>query len=192
MKKIALLALALSPMAAQDFEVGLNVSRQAYRESTIPGSTLKADDKTVVAARFGYALVDMGPALFQLTAGYQPKVETEVAQTGSGTGVMKQGYWSAGAAFNFKAMFAVGVGVEYRSERLQDMSTGGASTTYGRPWARANVGYAFPTPLVKPFVGLEVAAPMSKKDGSSATSNEDVLKSIAPKMQVGIYGGIRF
>lgn len=189
MKKIALLALALSPLAAQDFEVGLNVSRQAYRESNITGTNFKADDKTVVAARFGYALVDMGPALFQLTAGYQPKVETEVAQTGSSNAAMKQGYWSAGAAFNFKAMVAVGVGLEYRSERLENA---GVSTTYGRPWARANVGYAFPSPLVKPFLGLEVAAPMSKKDGNGATTTEDIMKSIAPKMQVGIYGGIRF
>ena len=42
-----------------------------------------------------------------------------------------------------------------------------------------NAGYAFPTPLVKPFIGLEVAVPLTDKD-------------LGPKLQIGVYGGIRF
>ncbi|HJV21404.1 MAG TPA: hypothetical protein VJ570_01855, partial [Holophagaceae bacterium] len=103
-----------------------------------------------------------------------------------------QKHWSVGAMFNFKAMVAFGAGLEYRSESLDITGTGGAfSTTYGRPWARANVGFAFPTPIVKPFVGLEVAAPLSSKSNETG-SPEDVAKSLAPKMQIGLYGGIRF
>ncbi len=94
-----------------------------------------------------------------------------------------------GAMFNFKALVAVGAGVEYRSEKITGPTT---STTYGRPWARVNAGYAFPTPLVKPFIGIEVAAPLTKKDYNDSLSSEDTLKAFAPKLQVGVYGGIRF
>ncbi len=196
-KMIALTALVAAPLAAQDFELGLNISRQMYEKRTVSIFTYEPQDKTVIAARFGYALVDIGPALFQLTAGFQPQVETDVKNTTTGLVVdkFKQGYWSAGAALNFKALFAVGVGLEYRSEKLEGtLGTMGVSTTYGRPWVRGNVGYAFPSPIVKPFIGLEVAAPLAKKDVSATgpITVDDSLKAYAPKMTIGLYGGIRF
>lgn len=186
------LALPLSlPLAAQSFEVGLNISRQQYPTITELGTfRVEPQDKTVIAARFGYALVDLGPALFQATAAYQPKVDTDVKVNGATSPTQfGQEYWGLGAMFNFKALVAVGAGVEYRSEKL---SAPGVSTTYGRPWARVNAGYAFPTPLVKPFIGLEVAAPLTKKDYSDSLGSEDTMKALAPKLQIGIYGGIRF
>ncbi|HEX9009850.1 MAG TPA: hypothetical protein VF804_05745 [Holophagaceae bacterium] len=191
MKKILLPLLLAAPLAAQSFELGLNVSRQQYPSNTEMGAfRFEPQDKTVVAARFGYALVDIGPALFQVTAAYQPKVDTDVHLNGASTGSsLGHEYWGVGAMFNFKALVAVGAGVEYRSEKITGPTT---STTYGRPWARVNAGYAFPTPLVKPFIGIEVAAPLTKKDYNDSLSSEDTLKAFAPKLQVGVYGGIRF
>jgi hypothetical protein len=205
-KMLALATLVAAPLAAQSIELGLNISRQTYQDQSAVLGSLKSDykldDKTVIAARFGYALVDIGPALFQLTAAYQPSTETNATVNVSlanvpfakGTGTYKQGYWGAGAALTFKALFAVGVGLEYRSEKLEGaIGSLNSSTTYGRPWARANVGYAFPSPIVKPFIGLEVAAPLAKKDlDANTTSSDDFLKALAPKMTVGLYGGIRF
>jgi hypothetical protein len=203
-KLIALTALAVAPLAAQTFELGLNISKQTYAEpsATVPvfgTTTFSEDSKTAVAGRFGVALVDVGPVLFQLTAAYQPQVTTTVGvKSGLGSGTLgdyKQGYWGAGAALTFKAVLAVGVGLEYRSEKLDGKDTVGnsSSTTYGRPWFRANFGYAFPTPLVKPFIGLEVGVPLAKKDlDANTSSSEDFLKTLAPKNQIGIYGGIRF
>ncbi|GLH71213.1 hypothetical protein GETHPA_27460 [Geothrix rubra] len=191
MKKLLLPLILVAPLAAQSFEVGLNVSRQQYPSITEIGlMKVEPQDKTVVAGRFGYALVDLGPALFQVTAVYQPKVDTDVQVNGvTSSTQLGQEYWGVGAMFNFKALVAVGAGVEYRSEKL---STPGLSTTYGRPWARVNAGYAFPSPLVKPFIGIEVAAPLTKKDYNDSLGSEDILKSLAPKLQVGVYGGIRF
>lgn len=191
MKKLLLPLILVAPLAAQSFEVGLNVSRQQYPSITEVGlMKVEPQDKTVVAGRFGYALVDLGPALFQVTAVYQPKVDTDVQVNGvTSSTQLGQEYWGVGAMFNFKALVAVGAGVEYRSEKL---STPGLSTTYGRPWARVNAGYAFPSPLVKPFIGIEVAAPLTKKDYNDSLGSEDILKSLAPKLQVGVYGGIRF
>lgn len=195
MKKIvALAALAAAPLAAQTYELGLNISKQTYAEPSFSGVSIKEDSKTSVAGRFGVAIVDVGPVLFQFTAAYQPQTTTKATVSGLGvpfgSGDFKSGYWGAGAALTFKAVVAVGVGLEYRSEKLED---GSASTTYGRPWMRANFGYAIPSPLVKPFIGLEVAFPLAKKDlDASVTSTDDFLKTLAPKNQIGIYAGIRF
>ncbi len=200
-KAAAALAVLLgTPLGAQSFEVGLFLGQQQYPSphgDISPGVTAQAspDNKTVYAARFGYSVVDLGPALFQLTASYQPESKSTVKLTLGGAPVgeseLKQSHWSVGAMFNFKAVVAFGAGLEYRSEKLSD---GFDSTTYGRPWIRANAGYAIPSPLVKPFFGVEVAFPLTTKSSKvdPSTSAEDVLKATAPKSQFGIYAGIRF
>jgi hypothetical protein len=197
MKKLLLPLLFVTPLVAQNFEVGLNLSRQQYPSITELGTfKVQPQDKTVVAGRFGYTIVDLGPALFQVTAAYQPKVDTDVKINGATSATpLGQEYWGVGAMFNFKALVAVGAGIEYRSEKLSSpgkLSSPEFSTTYGRPWARVNVGFAFPTPLVKPFIGIEVAAPLAKKDYNDSLSTEDIYRTLAPKLQIGIYGGIRF
>ncbi|HJV91169.1 MAG TPA: hypothetical protein VJ623_12750, partial [Holophagaceae bacterium] len=91
MKKTLALALLLgAPLAAQSFEVGLFVGQQQYPSphmDVAPGTTLKveADNKTVVGARFGYSVVDFGPVLLQLTAGYQPESKSTLKATLGGT-----------------------------------------------------------------------------------------------------------
>ena len=198
MKKLALaLAIVSLPACAQDYEVGVFLGQNTYKAQTILGTELKPETKSVAAARFGYALVDLGPALFQVTVGYQPKVKTPVDADGAATPVdYGHEYWSAGLMFNFKAFVAVGAGVEYRSEKLSFEAPGGTQTaTYGRPWARVNVGLSFPTPFVKPFVGVEASAPLastSVTDAEYLSDPDKALKSHAPSFQVGVYGGIRF
>ncbi len=200
MKKLILplALLSVAPLAAQSFEVGLFAGQQSFKSFSDSGSTAEPAKKTVVGARFGYSVVDLGPALFQVTAGYQPEVKTDFEIDGTAfPGVeFTQKHWSVGAMFNFKAGVAFGAGLEYRNESLGLKGPGGdISTTYGRPWARANVGFAFPTPLVKPFLGLEVAVPLTSTSPSLTDYSSDeksFLKAHAPKMQVGIYGGLRF
>lgn len=191
MKKFSLpLLLVAAPLAAQSFEAGLFLGQQSYKDTSVVGIEVKADSKTVAGARVGYSLVDLGPALFQITAGYQPESKSEIKVAGTGTGTdLKQSHWSVGAMFNFKAVLAIGAGLEYRSEKLTaDLD----STTYGRPWARVNAGFAFPSPLVKPFIGLEVAVPLASKSFDVAASDSENLKALAPKLQVGVYAGLRF
>jgi len=190
------LAMASLPACAQDYEVGVFLGQNTYKSQTFLGTEFKPDTKTVAAARLGFSIVDLGPALFQFTVGYQPKVKTEFDANGAATGLdYGHQYWSAGLMFNFKAFVAVGAGVEYRGEKLSMEGPGlNESATYGRPWARVNVGFSFPTPLVKPFVGVEAAAPLSSTSASSTygTDVDNTLKAHAPSFQVGVYGGIRF
>jgi hypothetical protein len=90
--------------------------------------------------------------------------------------------------FNFKVVVAVGAGLEYRSEKLEGY---GKDATYNRPWARLNIGYVIPSPVVKPFFGVEVAFPLTNTS-NKFDSMEDILKSMAPKSQFGLYLGLRF
>jgi len=183
MKKIYFALILAAPLAAQNFEIGVNLSQQSYTSSSTPGVApvvFDYDSKTVIAARVGYSVVDLGPALFQITAAYQPKTETNLKPNGITVPTkLNYEYSGIGAMFNFKALVAVGAGMDYRFEKSTKENIYTGTHSYGRPWARLNAGYAFPSPVVKPFIGLEVAAPL-------ATEND------GPKLQVGIYGGVRF
>ena len=198
MKRLTLLlALTALPACAQDYEVGLFLGQTTFRTQTIAGTEFEPETKTVGMARLGVSLVDIGPALFQVTVGYQPKAKTALDANGAPTPLQYGDQaWSAGLMFNFKAFVAIGAGLEYRGERLSLEGPGvNQSATYARPWARVNVGLSFPLPLLKPFVGVEAAAPLSSTsvtDAEYLSDPDKALKSHAPSFQVGVYGGIRF
>jgi hypothetical protein len=199
MKKYAIaMLLVAAPLAAQDWEAGLFLGQQTYESFTVLGDKFEVSSKTVMGARLGYSIVDIGPALFQVTAGYQPKASAKYKENGAETNIdYDHEHYSVGAMFNFKAMLAVGVGLDYRFEKLSgtDPIHGSHSTNYNRPWIRANVGYAFPTPVIKPFLGLEVAMPLTKQSINGTTgpdSTDEAYKGLAPKFQIGLYAGIRF
>lgn len=193
MKKIVLAALvAAAPLAAQSWELGVFAGQQSYKSNDVLGQKAEIKDKTVLGARLGYSIVDLGPALFQVTAGFQPKTEAGLGAGANPSDKFQHQHLSVGAMFNFKAMVAFGVGIEYRMEKLNFTGSNISDVSYNRPWLRANVGYAFPTPVVKPFVGLEVAMPLMSKSWDINSSQEDMLRSFAPKMQIGLYAGIRF
>jgi hypothetical protein len=128
-----------------------------------------------------------------VTAGFQPKTESTIEVNGASFGdKFQHQHVSVGAMFNFKAMVAFGAGLEYRLEKLNGTNSGLSDTSYNRPWLRANAGYAFPSPVVKPFVGLEVALPLTSKSFDRAATDEENMKAFAPKLQIGLYAGIRF
>jgi len=187
MKLASLLLLLALPLSAQNFEAGVNISRQSYTSNTAPGFSGHPDpvvfdfeSKTVVAGRIGYSLVNIGPTVFQLSAAYQPKTDTELKPNGV-TVPTKLGseYWGVGAMFQFQALVAFGAGIDYRFEKTTMVNIFTDTHSFNRPWARVNAGYAFPAPVVKPFISIEVAAPLTKENHS-------------PELQVGIYAGLRF
>lgn len=205
MKKSILFLLIAGglPLLAQSYEVGLFLGQQQYpspHADVMPGTTLQmeAASKTVWGLRFGYAVTDMGPALLQFTAGFQPEAKSDVKGSLGGSpavvvGDFKQQHWSAGAMATFKTVVAVGVGVEFRSEKLSGNLGGSSdSTTYNRAWVRANAGYAVPSPVLKPFFGVEVAFPLTTTSLSADASNAETLKALSAKSQFGIYAGLRF
>jgi hypothetical protein len=133
-------------------------------------------------------------AALQLNATWHNKTTGDLTYGGTKYGELENQYWAVGAMVNWKLLVNVGAGVEYRSEKLTWHSTtaayGSGDATLGRPWARVNVGFSIPTPVVSPFFAVEVAAPLSKKDTTGTPS--DFTEALAPQVQIGIYGGIRF
>lgn len=190
MKKAALALLLAAPLAAQSFEASLFVGGQSYSKFTNTKS-VETDGTTVIGLRGGYSFVDFGPLLLQGTVGYQMESEGKISVNGYDSGEKyRHSATALGAMLHFKAIVAVGAGLEYRLEKLS--TSYGRSTNYGRPWVRAHAGYAIPSPLLKPFLGLEVAAPLGSTDVDPNPSDENALRSLAPKFQVGVYAGIRF
>ena len=229
MKKIAVFLplLAVLPLSASTWEAGLFLARESFHSDTSyatpvnVGQGYQVDSKFDYGFRLGRSLVDFGPVNFELTAGYMAPVTstfTETIGTTGATGTFKAQSYSVGAMLNLKATIAVGLGLEYRFEKLDRTFsaeytaaqtgagalsfTGDSSSTLARPWLRLSFGYALPTPVIKPFVGLEADFALSNKtiDGG-LTQNAPVLvtipndminKAIAPKAQIGIYAGLRF
>lgn len=176
-------------------EVGLLIDKQfgkAQAASFGTGQKYDAVSPTGFGIRGGFDVLDLKVAALQVNATWHNKTTGDLNYGGTKYGELENQYWAAGAMVNWKLLVNVGAGVEYRSEKLTFRPTGGASTdsTLGRPWARVNVGFSIPTPVVSPFFLLEVAAPLSKKDATSTT--KDLTDALAPQVQIGVYGGIRF
>jgi len=205
-KSLALLALAGAlPLAAQSFEAGVLYTWNPSKTQTISaGSTsadLKADTWKAAGVRFGYNFVSIGPMEVQGNATYQFKNTQNLLVNGNNANATEEyNYWAVGAAVNWDFLVRVGVGLEYRSEKLNFTDNPAPqfnkSTTYGRPWIRGTAGFTIPVPVVKPFVGIEAAFPLTTTSLTAqdlANNDVDKLnKSIAPKAQYGIYAGIRF
>ena len=197
-KLLLLTALAaLTALPASAGEVGLLLDKQIGKAQTAAfGGGQKYDDvsPTGFGIRGGFDVLDLKVAALQLNATWHNKTTGDLSYGGTKYGELENQYWAVGAMVNWKLLVNVGAGVEYRSEKLTWHSTtaayGSGDATLGRPWARVNVGFSIPTPVVSPFFAVEVAAPLSKKDTTGTPS--DFTEALAPQVQIGIYGGIRF
>ena len=197
MRKSLLFVPVLAVLPVFAGEVGLLVDKQFGKaQAATAFSTQKYDavSPTGFAIRGGFDVIDLKVAALQLNATWHNKTTGDLAYGGTKYGEFDNQYVAVGAMVNWKLLVNVGAGVEYRSEKLTWRSTtpafGNGDTTQGRPWARVNVGFSIPTPVVSPFFLFEVAAPLSKKDTTSAP--KDFAEALAPQVQIGIYGGIRF
>jgi len=197
MRTKLLLVPVLAVLPALAGEVGLLVDKQAGKAQTAAfgaHQNYDAVSPTGFAIRGGFDVLDLKVAALQLNATWHNKTKGDLVVSGTKYGELENQYWAAGAMVNWKLLVNVGAGVEYRSEKLSYRTTlpiaGNGETTYGRPWARINVGFSIPTPVVSPFFLFEVAAPLSKKDASASYS--ELSEALAPQVQIGVYGGIRF
>ena len=191
--------LAALPVFAGDLELGVLLDKQYSKAqaSTFVGSNVNYESisPTGLGVRVGFDVLDLKVAALQLNGTWHNKTTSDLNIGGVKRGEFDNQYWAAGAMVNWKLLVNVGAGVEYRSEKLAWRNyvpalPAGAESTQGRPWARVNVGFSIPTPIVSPFFLFEVAAPLSKN--SSTSTPKDFTEALAPQVQIGIYGGIRF
>jgi hypothetical protein len=202
MRRKVLFVTLMAVLPAAAGELGVLVDKQVGKaQAASIGSdtnTYDAVSPSGLGLRGGFDVLDLKVAALQLNATWHNKTTGDLSYGGAKYGELDNQYWAAGAMVNWKLLVNVGAGVEYRSEKLTWHSTntvtplsfGNGDATQGRTWARVNVGFSIPTPLVSPFFALEVAAPLSKN--SANTTPKDFAEALSPQVQIGIYGGIRF
>jgi len=202
MARIALISATLMTVPAMASEFGVMVSKQFGKAQTMtatafPGTPAGKID-SVSANGFGirgaYTLLNLKVAEIGLTATYHAKSESDFVVNGSKYGKLANEYMAVGAQFDWKFLVNLHVGLDLRREKFTTSEFAAAvnngSTTATRPWVRAGIGFSIPTPVVSPFVRLEVAMAAAKEDKTD--SQDNVRKALAPEYQVGLYGGIRF
>jgi len=189
-KLLLVTILATLPVTAG--ELGVLLDKQFGKAQVLTGNSYDSVSPTGFGLRGGLDVLDLKVAALQLNATWHNKTTGDLNVGGKKLGELDNQYWAAGAMVNWKLLVNVGAGVEYRSEKMtwRATSLGSGDTTTGRPWAKVNIGFSVPTPVVSPFFTVEVAAPLSKKD--SSTTAKDLAEAMAPQLQIGVYGGIRF
>nr|WP_320133878.1 hypothetical protein [uncultured Holophaga sp.] len=190
--RLALISLALvsaATLSASDHELNLMIDKQLTPNITISSDKVKVDEPVSVGVRYGHDLIGLGPAQLQLQAAYRR--QSTVDSQGGSFGQIKDTGLSLGLQAQWRLGMVIGAGAELRAERLKADPTG-TSTTLVRPWVTGRVGMSFPTPLVQPVIGLEVAVPLRRASAGDGASLEDQVKALAPNFEIGVYGGLRF
>lgn len=193
----ALLA-SLTAIPAQATEFGLLLDKEVGRSATLgaAGSGLPAGgyDRASPSGwglRAAYTFLDLKVAELGAAVTWHPKAEDDLVGGGGNQGKLGNQYLAIGLQADWKFLVNLHAGLDLRSEKVTTSANGVSdSTTLHRPWAKAGLGWSAPTPVVSPFVRLEVAVPLTSSD--SSTSSDDFRKAMAPALQVALYGGIRF
>ncbi len=191
---VVLFGLSFVPAHASEF--GLLLDKEIGKAQTLgsAGSGLAtgrydAASPSGFGFRAAYTFLDLKVAELGAAVTYHPKSEADLS--GPSSGKYGNQYLAIGVQADWKLLLDLHAGLDMRSEKLTTSAAGGNdSTTLTRPWVKAGVGFAVPTPVVSPFVRLEVALPLSSSD--AAASTDDFRKAMAPSLQVALYGGIRF
>jgi len=192
----AVVLMGLSFVPAHATEFGLLLDKEIGKAQTLgtAGSGLAtgrydAASPSGLGFRAAYTFLDLKVAELGAAVTYHPKSEADL--NGPTGGKYGNQYLAIGVQADWKLLLDLHAGLDMRSEKLTtSTATGSDSTTLTRPWVKAGVGFAMPTPVVSPFVRLEVAVPLSSSD--TATTTDDFRKAMAPSLQVALYGGIRF
>ena len=197
MRTATLLVTCLAVSSARGGELGILVDKQYGKsQAALAFSSQKYDavNPGGTAFRAGMEVVDLRLASLQLNTTWHTKSSTDLAYGGNHLGTFGSQYWAVGATVNWKLLVNFGAGVEYRSEKLSFRPAvgPGADSTLGRPWAKVNFGFSAPLPVLSPFVLLEVAVPVRSTRDTATTSPRELTEALAPQLQVGLYGGIRF
>lgn len=196
MKKLVTAALAcsfLGMLPARAAEVGILLDKQIGKSQALVGAD--AAKPSGVGFRGGVSLLDLGLAELGLTATYHPESKDDLVLAGANCGKYSTEYMAVGAQVDWKFLVNLHAGIDLRREtlRVEGSSVLNGSTTYTRPWLKAGVGFVFPTPVVKPFLRLEVAMATTKQGSLDAGSSaDDIRKAMAPEHQIALYGGVRF
>lgn len=151
-----------------------------------------------VDASLGYRLQSKGNLDYRVTSGPSGTLDVrQVLERQIILGGLVR--WTGAAIF--------GAGLDLRQESLSiDSADGKSSGTLTRPWFRVVARYPFGAGATRPFIGLELALPLTKEsvDGVAYIGDLDhlgesgnpytgsVAKAHAPSFEVALAFGLRF
>ena len=196
---VLLLGFAAVPAKASEFgllldkEIGRAEAFNGANNGTMLGNGTAYDKSSPsgLGFRAAYTFLDLKVAELGAAVTYHPKSQDDLSYGGVNIGKFGNQYVAIGVQADWKFLLNLHAGLDMRSEKLTTSTSGGSdSTTVTRPWVKAGVGFALPTPAVSPFVRLEVAVPLTNSDTTNTA--DDLRKAMAPSLQVALYGGIRF
>lgn len=195
------LAVAQSQLRSLDVSAGtttLHVEPKSQMGLALRGAWVWAlNGPWSVDASLGYRLQTKGNLDYRVSAG--PSGSLDVKQVLDHQiilgGLVR---WTGAATF--------GAGLDFRQESLSIESTDGKSSgTLTRPWLRVVARYPLGSSVYQPFIGLELALPLTKEsvDGKAYIGDLDhlgepsnpyqgsVAKSHAPSFEAAIVFGLR-
>lgn len=190
--RVAVVAAALAALPGRASELGLLVDKQFGGSQALGTYRFDGSKPGGYGIRGVYTILDLNVAEVGLSATYHPEQETDL----SNSGTLNNQYIAVGAQVDWKFLVNLHAGIDIRREKLTTDGNAivpNGSTTYTRPWIKAGIGYTLPSPVVSPFVRLEVAVAATKQGNlNTGSSADDFRKAMAPDYQIGLYGGIRF
>ena len=196
---LPILALSVALPSAAGTEIGILLDRQISKAQTVvvaqtaANGSYDAGNPSGMGFRIGTSFLDVGIMAVGVNATYHPKSEDDLKLNGTRIGKYGAQYIAVGAGLDWKLFLNLHAGVEIRRESYSaDFPAWGStgSTSLTRPWVKFGVGFSVPTPVLSPFIRLEVAFPSTKTDKTG--SPDDLRQALAPQTQVALYGGIRF
>lgn len=198
MLRMASLCTLLAASSLSAVEVGLLLDKQFGKAKAASAvSEYEAVKPGGMGFRVGVGLLDLKVAELGAAFTYHPKAKDDLVFRTGVPGVDIRGdyeaeYMALGVQADWKFLVNLHAGVDIRREKYTTSYSGGGaeSTDVTRPWIKAGIGFSIPTPILSPFVRLEVAVAAAKTD--KMNNGDEVRKTLAPNYQIGIYGGIRF
>ncbi|WP_085315882.1 hypothetical protein [Derxia lacustris] len=198
MKKIVTLALAIAgatALPAGAHEIGVLFDQQGGRSQDSSTTSVDMVKPRGKAIRGAYTLLDLAVTEVAITGTWHDKADDDIVSAPpSGYTRGSFSYVALGAQVDWKLLLNVNAGLEMRREKVTlDRSGGGSEDqSFTRPWARLGLGWSLPLPVVSPFVRLEAGYALTHDSLPANASASDFAKAIAPRYQVGVYGGVRF
>ena len=202
-----LLALVLaSPAAAQErFSAALTYDQQSPRSQSYDPITFSPASNRGFGLAFAWRGWKLGLADLDLTAALRLKATSNLDVAGGRVGKFASEHLALGAQAVWHPGVDLGLGLQARFEK-QALEPDGEGETWSarqtRPWLTGMIGHTFRTAgRVQPFLALAAALPLtstSKPTGAATTdaearaNQETLVKSLAPKFEVGLEVGVRF
>jgi hypothetical protein len=200
-----LLAAAL-PAAAQDrTSLALTYDSQSPRAQSYDPLTFSASQNRGLGLAFAWTGWSFSGTDLDLTATLRFKAKSDLEVYGEKVGKFASEHVALGAQATWRRRVDLGLGLQVRFEKQALVPEGEGDTWSARqtrPWLTASLGHTFAKAgSVRPFVALTAALPLtstSKPTGAAqseaeATANQEKLvRSMAPKFEVGLHVGLRF